>query len=172
MGIPSVGIYTYELYNFYDVENIIRIGSTGGYTRDLKLFDTVLVTGAVSKSTYALYLNGEIKDLLFPSDELNDRLRRSAAALNIPLKEGYAHCSDIFYSSPNPEYDRHIIEDRKCICAEMESFGLFANANMLKKKAACLLSVSDSFVYKEEASPEERQTKFTNMIKVALEAAE
>ena len=75
MGIPSIGIYSYELFKFYDVDNIIRIGSTGGYTADLKLYDTVLATAAYSESTYALYQNGDTSDIMYPSEELNEKLR-------------------------------------------------------------------------------------------------
>ncbi|MBQ9328854.1 MAG: purine-nucleoside phosphorylase [Solobacterium sp.] len=171
MGIPSIGIYSYELYKFYDVENIIRIGSTGGYVPELKLFDTVLATAAYSESTYALYQCGDTRDILYPSAELNERIRQTAAKLNIPITEGIVHSSDVFYGEDSSRND-YIINERKCVCAEMESFALFSNANVLGKKAACLLSVSDSFVYDEITTPEQRQTSFTNMMKIALEAAE
>ena len=78
MGMPSIGIYSYELFKFYDVDNIIRIGSAGSYTADAKLFDTVLATGAVSESNYARVQSGNDHDITFPSEELNDKLRASA----------------------------------------------------------------------------------------------
>ena len=171
MGMPSMGIYSYELYKFYDVENIIRIGTTGGYIADLHLFDTVLGTAAYSESTYAKMMCGETRDILYPSEELNDVIRAAAKKLDIPLKEGVIHSSDVFYAEPGAQDMEYILDVKKCVCAEMESFALFNNANVLKKKAACLLSISDSFVYKEQTTAEERQTAFTNMMKIALEAA-
>lgn len=171
MGIPSVGIYSYELFKFYDVENIIRIGTTGGYIPELKLYDTVLATGAFSKSTYALCQSGETRDTLFPSEALNDKIREAAVKLEIPLHEGIVHTGDVFYSEPGYEMDPTLIAEKKVVCAEMESFALFHNANVTGKNAACLLSVSDSFCYPEITTAEERQTAFTNMMMVALEAA-
>ena len=171
MGIPSIGIYSYELFKFYDVDNIIRIGSTGGYTADLRLYDTVLATAAYSESTYALYQNGDTSDIMYPSEELNEKLREGAKRLGIPLHEGVVHSGDVFYAEHRAAVSTdYIVKERKCICAEMESFGLFCNAKVLGKNAACLLSVSDSFVYKDITTSEERRSKFTNMMKIALEA--
>ena len=171
MGIPSIGIYSYELFKFYDVENIIRIGTTGAYVKELKLFDTVLATGAFSTSAYARQQNGETRDTLLPSPELNDLLRAKAAELNIPLFEGIAHCSDAFYSDSGMANLDYYVKEKKCVCAEMESFGLFHNANALGKKAACMLSVSDSFLFPEITTSEQRRTAFTAMMRIALEAA-
>lgn len=172
MGIPSIGIYSYELFKFYGVENIIRIGSTGGYIPELKLYDTILVTAAYSESNYALYQNGDTSDIMYPDEELTQKLRESAAKLQIPLKEGIAHSSDVFYAAANPVHQNYVIKERHCICAEMECFGLFCNAKALGKKSACLLSVSDSFCYEEQTTHEERRKRFTNMMKIALDAAE
>ena len=88
MGMPSIGIYSYELFKFYDVDNIIRIGSAGSYTDKAKLFDTVLATGAVSESNYARVQSGYDKDITLPSQSLNDKLRVSAAKQGIRLIEG------------------------------------------------------------------------------------
>ena len=85
MGMPSIGIYSYELFKFYDVDNIIRIGSAGSYTEKAKLFDTVLATGAVSESNYARVQSGFEGDITQPSQSLNDKLRASAAKQGIPL---------------------------------------------------------------------------------------
>ncbi len=172
MGIPSIGIYSYELYKFYDVENIIRIGSTGGYVPELKLYDTILVSAAYSESNYALYHNNDTSDIMYPDKELTDKLRTKAAELGIPLKEGIAHSSDVFYAHENPVHTNYVVNERHCICAEMECYGLFCNAKALGKKAACLLSVSDSFVYEEQTTHEERRKKFKDMMIIALEAAE
>ena len=95
MGMPSIGIYSYELYKFYDVDNIIRIGSAGSYTEKAKLFDTVLVTGAVSESNYALVQSGFEGHVTLPSESLCEKLRASAKKQGIPLIEGNTHSSDV-----------------------------------------------------------------------------
>ena len=172
MGMPSIGIYSYELYNLYDVENIIRIGSAGAYSADLKIYDVVLATSAYSESTYAKTQSGYEGDHIEPSSELNDRIRKAAAELNIPLHESCIHSSDVFYRQGGQEYIQDLVEKHGCKAVEMESFALFANAKVLGKKAACLLTISDSFVTDEETTAEERQLSFTNMMKIALEAAE
>ena len=173
MGCPSIGIYSHELFNFYDVENIIRIGSAGSYTDKAKLFDVVLANGAVSESNYARVQSGFEGDITLPSQILNDKLRASATRQGIPLIEGNIHSSDVFYRQPSeekPTYWEKLRDERGCLCVEMESFALFANAQVLGKNAACLLTISDSFVSPEITTAEQRQTSFTNMMKVALGA--
>ena len=173
MGMPSIGIYSYELYTQYGVENIIRIGSAGSYTDKAKLFDVVLAAGAVSESNYARVQSGFEGDITLPSQSLNDKLRASAAKQGIPLIEGNIHSSDVFYRQPSdekPTYWEKLRDERGCLCVEMESFALFANAEVLGKNAACLLTISDSFVAPEITTAEQRQTSFTNMMKVALGA--
>ncbi len=170
MGMPSIGIYSYELFKEYDVDNIIRVGSTGAYVKELKLYDVILATAAYSESTYAKVQCGYEGDTIEPSATLNDKLRKAAEALNIPLHEGPIHSSDVFYHEGN-EYLKDVVDNRHCIAVEMESFALFANAKTLGKNAATLLTVSDSFVYPEETTPEERETSFTSMMKIALETA-
>ena len=173
MGMPSIGIYSYELFKFYDVDHIIRIGSPGSYTDKAKLFDVVLATGAVSESNYARVQSGFEGDITLPSQTLNDKLRASATRQGIPLIEGNIHSSDVFYRQPSeekPTYWEKLRDERGCLCVEMESFALFANAQVLGKNAACLLTISDSFVSPEITTAEQRQTSFTNMMKVALGA--
>lgn len=170
MGMPSIGIYSYELFTQYDVENIIRIGSAGGYTADLKLFDVVLASAAYSESSYAKTFSGFEGDIEKPSEELNEVIRASAKKLGIPCKEGVIHSSDVFYRQ-GTDYLKDVLENKHCIAAEMESFALFANAAQLGKKAACLLTISDSFVTPEITTPEQREKSFTDMMKISLEAA-
>ena len=173
MGIPSVGIYSYELFSQYDVEKIIRVGSAGSYSKDARIYDVVLVTGAVSESTYAKVQNGYDKDITYPDAGLVENLRSAAKELGIPVIEGNTHSSDVFYREDDgvrPTYWEKLRDERGCVCVEMESFALFHNANVLGKKAACILTISDSFVAPEITTPEERQTCFTNMMKIALEA--
>lgn len=170
MGMPSIGIYSYELYNFYGVENIIRIGSAGSYDAGLKVYDTVLVTEAFSESSYAKVGFGYRSKKLKSNKALNNKLRKAADKLGIELHEATIHSSDVFYGA-NPEVWKELHDKYGCKCVEMESFALFANAKYLGKKAACLLTISDSFITHEVTSAEERQTSFNNMMKVALELA-
>ena len=171
MGMPSIGIYSYELYKFYDVECIIRIGSAGAYDKDLKLFDLVLADSAFSQSSYARCQSGDTSEIQYPNTSLNARILRAGKEQEIPVKVGRIHSGDVFYyeeGQPGLDYYR---DEKGCLCVEMESFALFHNAKVLRKKAACLLTISDSLVTHEVTTPEERQTAFTNMMKVALEAA-
>ena len=173
IGMPSIGIYSYELYTQYGVESIIRIGSAGSYTEKARLFDVVLATGAYSESSYAATQSGDSSDIQRPSEALNAALRRSADAQGIPLIEGIIHSSDVFYRQPSdqkPTYWERLRDEKGCLAVEMESFALFHNAKVLGKHAACLLTISDSFVSPEATTAEQRQTSFTAMMKVALGA--
>ena len=170
MGMPSIGIYSYELYNEYGVENIIRIGSAGGYTKEAKIYNVILDNKEYSESSYAKTQCGYESDTLYPDAELNDKLKKAAKELNIPLQEGGIHSSDVFYRQGGSDYMKDVVE-KGCVAVEMESFALFSNARVLGKKAACLVTISDSFVTPEITTAEERQTSFTNMMKIALEAA-
>jgi purine-nucleoside phosphorylase len=171
MGMPSIGIYSYELFKFYDVENIIRIGSCGGYTPEVKLYDVILAKDAWSESNYARVQSGFEGDVIESSPELNERLIKYAKELNIPIHIERIHSSDVFYREGFEEY-KEIYEKHGCVAVEMESFALFHNARVLGKKAACLLTVSDNLATREETTSEERQNSFTNMMKIALEMAE
>ncbi len=166
MGMPSIGIYSYELYKFYDVDRIIRIGTTGSYLPDLKLYDTVLATSAWSDSSFARVQSGDTDEIQLPSAELNDELRASAERQGIRLYEGRLHSSDVYYADTDDYVSGAM--DRGCCCVEMESFALFHHARHLGKQAACLLTVSNSFVDNAETTPEERRTAFQDMMKVAL----
>jgi len=171
MGMPSIGIYSYELYNFYDVENIIRIGSCGGYTENVKLYDVILAKDAWSESSYAKVQGGYDKEIIEGTESLNERLTKYAKALNIPMHTERIHSSDVFYRENFEEY-KEIYQKHGCVGVEMEAFALFHNAKVLGKKAACLLTVSDNLATKEATTSEERQNAFTNMMKIALEMAE
>ena len=171
MGIPSISLYAYELYKFYGVENVIRVGSCGAYTEDLDVYDTILVNASYSTSSFAKTYCGNEDDVQKPSEELCEKLRESAKKSGIVLHEGMIESSDVFYfeDAQNEENDR-IVREKNIIACEMESFGLFAVAKALGKKAACLLTVSDHLVTHKETTPEERQTRLLNMIRVALDA--
>ena len=168
MGMPSIGIYSYELYKFYDVDTIIRVGSAGAYTDKLNLYDVVLANGAYSESSFAKTQNGEQRNILYGNKELNDHIKEVANRLGIKLHFNNIHSSDIFYKE-NDNF-REIYNNYDCYCVEMESFALFHNANVLGKKAACLLTISDNLVTHEATTPEERQNSFKQMIELALES--
>lgn len=172
MGMPSIGIYSYELYKFYDVDNIVRIGSAGAYTKELDLYDVVLADKAWSESSYAeTQANSAPVEYTFPSKSLNTALEQYAKDLNIPITKGTIHSSDVFYRE-HFEGFKTIHQEKGCLAVEMEAFALFHNANITGKHAACLLTISDNLVTKEETSSEERQNAFTNMMKIALQMAQ
>ena len=166
MGCPSMGIYSYELFKFYNVENIIRIGSCGSYIKDLNLFDLVLVDECYSDSNYAKYQNGCTLNILSSSKELNDVIINKANELKFNIRTGRVYCSDVFYS--DVVNNKEIVDKYNCLAVEMESFALFHNANVLGKKATCVLTVSDNLVTGLKASSEERETGFNNMINLVL----
>ena len=171
MGMPSIGIYSYELFTSYEVENIIRVGSCGGYSEDLKLFDVILVTESFSESSYAKVQGGFEEDVIAAQPELLERLRQSAQRQGKPMVEGRIHSSDVFYRQPKegekPAWQQ-VRDENKCLAVEMESFALFHNAAVTQKKAACLLTVSDLLTTHAETTPEEREKSFTCMMEIAL----
>lgn len=171
MGMPSIGIYSHELYNFYGVENIIRIGSAGSYREWLNVMDVTLAEAAVSRSSFARVQGGCQDTAIKPSEELNSVIRQKAEVLGINCKMSVVHSSDVFYRDPSQGTWQDIAEDTKSDCVEMESFALFHIANMCGKRAACLLTISDSFVNHVELTAEERQNSFTEMMTLALESA-
>lgn len=169
MGMPSIGIYSYELFNEYDVEAIIRIGSTGSMVHEVHVYDIILAEFAYSMSTYGKTQNGDDSDVKYPDPELNKKIKEAAAKLGYPIVYAPINSSDVFYCDDFKE--KEIALEKGCVAAEMESFALFHNAKRLGKKAACLLTVSDSIVTHEATTAEERQTSFTKMMEIALEAA-
>ena len=171
MGMPSIGIYSYELYKFYGVENIIRIGSAGSYRDWLKVMDVTLASKAVSESSFAKVQGGYDKPSIVPSSDLFELIMSTAKELGIECKPSVVHSSDVFYSEPSQGTWQDIADRTGSDCVEMESFALFHNANVLGKRAACLLTISDSFVNHEELSSEQRQNSFTEMMRLALETA-
>ena len=170
MGQPSIGIYSYELFNFYDVDCIVRIGSAGSYDEKLNVYDTVLVTDAFSESNYAKVAFNFRSKTMKSNSAINNKLRKAAAKLGIELKEARIHSSDVFYAE-DPNRWKNVHDKYGCKAVEMESFALFANAKASNKKAACLLTISDSFITNEITSAEERQNSFHNMMKISLELA-
>lgn len=171
MGMPSIGIYSYELFKFYDVENIIRIGSAGAYTDKLDLFDLVLADSAWSESSFAIAQAGVEGDIQYPSEDLNKALENAAQQLQTHITKARIHSSDVFYHEENVDDHNDFYNKHQCVCVEMESFALFHNAKILGKQAACLLTISDSLVTHAVTTAEQRQSSFHHMMEVALEAA-
>ena len=167
MGIPSMGIYSYELYKYYDVENIIRIGSCGGYNHTLKLKDIILVDNSYSQSTYAKYLDGYQDNLVKSTKNLNDIILKTSNELNMNIIKGTICSTDVFYEK---DYKNKPIEEYNILGVEMESFALFNNARTLGKNAACLLTVSDLFFSEEKLTSLEREQNLNEMIVLALES--
>ena len=131
--------------------------------------DALLATSSYSESSYAKTQNGETRDILSGSTELNNKILAKARELGINLHTGTIHSSDVFYKENNNF--RELYEKYGCLCVEMESFGLFHNANVFGKNAACILTISDNLVTHEETTSLERQKKFNEMIELALETA-
>ena len=167
MGMPSMGIYCYELYKFYDVESIIRIGSCGAYTADLNLLDIVLVDGSYTEGNFANNFNNEDIHFVKGSEELNKRIMEKG---NVVLAN--TACTEVFdpYISDLDTFLSRLPKEYNLVAAEMEAFALFYTAKVLGKKAACLLTVVDSLVKKESLSSEMREKSLNDMITIALES--
>ena len=172
MGMPSVGIYAYELYKFYDVDCIIRIGSCGSFEEDIKLFDTILVDKSYTEGNFALSANNDNCHLIESSKDINKIIEEVAKENSINYIKGDILCNEFFdpYIENLEEALDRIFKKCKVIGSEMESFALFYLAKMLNKKAACLLTVVDTINDKRQVSPEERQNSLNDMITLALES--
>lgn len=173
MGMPSMGIYSYELYKFYDVQTIIRIGSCGAYSKDLNLFDIVLSENCFTEGNYALTMNNEDCHMVSSNNDINNIIKETAKGNNINLYVGNTVCTDCFdiYMTDVKQFLDRIPENFNPISAEMEAFALFYTAKLLNKKASCIMSVVDSKYIDKVATPEERQTGLNNMIKLALDSS-
>ncbi|MCR4961933.1 MAG: purine-nucleoside phosphorylase [Lachnospiraceae bacterium] len=169
MGIPSIGIYSYELFNFFDVDNIIRIGSTGAIQPQVKVRDIVFAQAACTNSEYQAQFGipghfSPIADFTLLSEAI-----KQAEKLGARYHVGNALSSDVFYNADptfNDKWARMGV-----LCVEMEASALYMNAAYAKKRALALFTVSDSLVTGEATTAEERQSSFTQMMEVALETA-
>ena len=168
MGIPSIGIYSYELFNEYNVECIIRIGTAGAYTTQLKVYDVVNVDRAFSESTYAKCAFDIDEDNIQHQGEAFEIINKVAKELNIPVTAGAIHSSDVFYRK-DPAVPK-IAVDNNCSAVEMEAFALFSNAKFLNKMAATIVTISDVIPTHESMSTDERERSLETMYKLALES--
>jgi len=173
MGMPSMGIYCYELYKLYNVENIIRIGSCGGYKPELKLFDIILSENVFCEGNFALTLNNDNCHIATSDTYLNEIIENTANENNLKLIKGNTCCTDCFdlYMTDVNQFLTRIPEGFNSVGVEMEAFALFYVAKLLNKKASCLMSVVDSKYIKDVATAEERETGLNNMITLALDAS-
>ena len=168
MGIPSMGIYSYELFKEYDVENIIRIGSCGAYASRLKLNDIILVNGSYSESSYGKYLDDYKDKMVLSSNELNRVIESTAKDKDKKIVKGNIYCGEVFYEK---EYDyKKRCTDIDVLGIEMETFALFNNARKFEKNASALLTVSDLFFSDDKLTSEEREKELNDMIELALES--
>ncbi|MCH5164029.1 MAG: purine-nucleoside phosphorylase [Clostridiales bacterium] len=169
MGQPSIGIYSYELFNFYNVENIIRVGTCGSIDKDLHARDIIIAMGACTNGNYASQYRlpgtfSPIADFELTKKAVDECIKRG-----LKYKVGNILSSDTFYddSASALEWAKMNV-----LGVEMESAALYCNAARAGKKALCICTVSDSFIYPEEnTSAEERRSAFTKMMEVALEIA-
>ena len=168
MGCASIGIYTYELIHFYGVKNLIRIGSCGAMREDVNLGDIVMALGASTDTNYAHQYQLPGTYSATASFDLLVKAKDAAEEFGFPYVVGNILSSDIFYNE-TPEWKQW--QKMGVIGAEMESFALYCNAARAGVNALAIFTVSDSIVKTEEMTAEERQTGFTNMMKVALEVA-
>lgn len=172
MGMPSMGIYCYELYKFYGVEKIIRIGSCGAYTADLNIFDILLVDKSYTEGNFAMALDNKNCHIVSSSGVLNDTIEKTAKQENFSYKKVNVLCGECFdsYICDIPTLVGRLPKEYNITASEMESFALLYTAKYLKKEAACLLTVVDSHAKKQNASSDEREQSLNNMIKLALES--
>lgn len=168
MGMPSMGIYSYELYHDYDVETIIRIGTAGGMAEEVKLRDVVLGIGICTNSSYAKQygLFGTIAPIC--DFGLAVKAMNIADKLGISVKAGNLLSSDIFYDGGK---GKEAWRDMGVLAVEMEANALYLNAMAAHKRALCICSISDHIFTGESLDSEQRQTSFTDMMKIALETA-
>lgn len=168
MGMPSIGIYSYELYTHYDVDRIIRIGTAGSMNKDLELFDLVIASGACTNSNWIQQYDlpkgtfSAIADYSTLEAAVNSARKR-----NYRYKVGNILSSDNFYNDPEAKWKKWA--SMGVLCVEMEAYALYSTAASLNKEALTICSISDSFITHKETTSEERVTSFTHMMEVALD---
>lgn len=167
MGIGSMGIYSYELFNDYDVESIIRIGTAGAYTEELDVFDILVADSAYSRTFYDEAARGENQEIMTSSPDLNGIIMNTAAKKQIKVKQGRVHTTEAFYTE-DKDYSKFI--DRGCLAVEMETYALLFNAKKFLKKATAILTISDNLITHVEIDAEARERKLDEMILLALES--
>lgn len=169
MGMPSIGIYSYELFNFYDVDQVIRIGSAGAFQDNIKLMDVVIGMGACTDSNYAYQYGLPGTFAPIADYELLNRAVETAKRQGTNVVVGNVLSSDVFYNAMSNVND--LWRDMGVLAVEMEAAALYMNAAKAGKKALCMLTISDHLYTGEYLSAEDRQLGFGKMMEIALELA-
>lgn len=169
MGMPSIGIYSYELFSQYGVENIIRIGSCGSFKKEVHLRDIIFVQGCCTDSNFAHQYELPGIYCAISDYSLLEKAVDTAKEKNVSYHVGNVLSSDIFYHADQGTVEKWA--SMGCLGVEMESYALFATAAYLNRRALTLLTVSDSLVSNEKTSSDEREKTFTAMMEIALEIA-
>ncbi|MBQ4262639.1 MAG: purine-nucleoside phosphorylase [Bacilli bacterium] len=165
MGIASMGIYSHELFDVYDVDYIIRIGTAGSYKEDLKVYDVLVADSAFSNTSFDEESTGEDMKVINSSFDLNSKIMMIAHKKRMDVKLGRVHTTEAFYN------DSNLADLNGSLAVEMETYALLFNAKKFHKKATSILTISDNLVTKEEISALEREKKLNDMIFLALETA-
>lgn len=168
MGIPSMSIYAYELFNYYNVDIIIRIGTIGAYQNSLKLGDVILAKRAYSDSSFAMVQDNYDKNYLDSDVYLNEEIKEVCNKDKYMIYEGNIFTSDVFYEKKD-YMDK--VSNYNVLGVEMETFGLLQAARISNKKATSILTVANSFCFEEELTSEEREKNLNNMIEIALKSS-
>ncbi|MBE5757774.1 MAG: purine-nucleoside phosphorylase [Clostridiales bacterium] len=168
MGNPTMGIYSYELFKFYNVKKIIRIGSIGAMHKDIKIKDLIISKSVFSNTNFNNFYINNGEGYIPGSQNLVEEARKKAEELNMPYHVGNTLCSDTFYTDED-EIKKSL--DNNLLGVEMEGASLYINAQRLNKEALVICTVSNNLITNEETTSEERQNAFTDMIKLALEMA-
>lgn len=169
MGCPSIGIYSYELYSFYDVNCIIRIGTAGAYSTRLSVFDLINTDKAFSESTFAKEAFGYTGCYQDHQGVCFDTINQKAVSMGLKIQSANVHSSDVFYRAVKGTPP--LAAENNCLAVEMEAFSLFATARYLNKMAGTLLTVSDVIPTGDQISPKEREQALIPMMELALESA-
>ena len=171
MGIPSIGIYSYELYKFYDVDKIIRIGTGGSLDKTIKVNDIVLAESSYSPSSFAYVWGKYVNNVIKSNEEINEDILNTSKNIGISIKYGTILTADVFTVYADISHIlKNVPKHIKLLANEMEAFGLFHVANLVNKKASCLLTIVDSPYEENMLSQEEKEKKLNDMIKLALES--
>lgn len=169
MGMPAIGIYSHELFNFFDVDHIIRVGSAGGMQDDVNLYDIVIAMGACTNSNYAAQYN--LPGNYCPTASYS--LMKAAITESEKVKANYhvgnIYSSDVFYNADQTATKKWA--DMGCLCVEMEAAALYMEAAMARKNALGIMTISDHVFKGEETTAKQRQTSFTQMMEIALNTA-
>lgn len=171
MGIPSIGIYSYELFNDYDVKKIIRIGTAGSLNKNIKLMDIVLAKNSYSPSSFSYVWDKDVSNVIDSSESLNNSILETSKKLNMNINYGSIFTSDVFTVYANIDHIlKKVPKHLDILGTEMEAFGLFKVASICNKEAACLITIVDSKYDDNYVSKEDREKNLNEMIRLALES--